>query len=352
MEKLMSDTKEGQVPEDTDEIIIIDDDSETEEQDTPEPVKPGPDPENELNGDEGDQDQPPPSKKKDSSSTPSVNEDEGGESDEDEIEGAGKRAQKRIRQLVRQRKEAEEKLKQEAERRQQLESQLQNFQSESTTLRKHSVEQSLAGLKSEYENLQRQFTEAYESGNFEKVAELQSKMTENRVKAQRYEDAKRKFGENPPKKDQANKSQGQQQERSPAPEPDERALEWKKRNDWFQKDPAMTGAAFAIHASLIEEGFDPGDPDDDEFGADGYYREMDNRIRSEFPHKFDDSEQRKKPMSQNVAGRTKATGSNQGNKSSRPSLTKEQAAMADKLGISRKAYWEQLQKVNQRKGER
>ena len=41
----------------------------------------------------------------------------------------------------------------------------------------------------------------------------------------------------------------------------------------------MTYAAFGLHKQLIEdEGFDA--------TSDEYYTELDNRIRSEFPHKF------------------------------------------------------------------
>ena len=41
----------------------------------------------------------------------------------------------------------------------------------------------------------------------------------------------------------------------------------------------MTYAAFGIHRQLIEdEGFDP--------SSDEYYTELDRRVRTEFPHKF------------------------------------------------------------------
>ena len=41
----------------------------------------------------------------------------------------------------------------------------------------------------------------------------------------------------------------------------------------------MTYAAFGVHKQLIEEeGFDP--------NTEEYYTELDNRIKSEFPHKF------------------------------------------------------------------
>ena len=80
----------------------------------------------------------------------------------------------------------------------------------------------------------------------------------------------------------------------------------------------MTYTAFDIHKKLVdEEDFDPESSDD-------YYAEVDKRIRLEFPHKFDRSEDREttrpvrtvasarrpvKPWSQNCVSHT-FTGSN------------------------------------------
>ncbi len=63
------------------------------------------------------------------------------------------------------------------------------------------------------------------------------------------------------------------------PAPDPKAQSWAEKNDWFGADEVMTYAAFGIHRKLVEEeGFDP--------ETEEYYTEVDRRMRSEFPHKF------------------------------------------------------------------
>ena len=65
---------------------------------------------------------------------------------------------------------------------------------------------------------------------------------------------------------------------------DPRAEEWASNNDWFGKDNIMTAAALAIDTDLKEEGYSP---NDDEF-----YQEIDNRIKTAFPHKFGEVQER------------------------------------------------------------
>jgi len=62
--------------------------------------------------------------------------------------------------------------------------------------------------------------------------------------------------------------------------PDPKAESWSENNPWFGQDTAMTYTAFDLHKKLVEaEGFDP--------SSDEYYKEIDKRIRLEFPHKFE-----------------------------------------------------------------
>ena len=81
--------------------------------------------------------------------------------------------------------------------------------------------------------------------------------------------------------------QQQQQQQQPSntattsgcPDAGCKAVRWKDRNKWFGDDKIMTTAAYTIHQGLIEEeGFDP--------NTEEYYTEVDKRIRTEFPHKF------------------------------------------------------------------
>ena len=84
-----------------------------------------------------------------------------------------------------------------------------------------------------------------------------------------------------------------------APPPDPQAEDWAENNEWFGKDNAMTYTAFDLHRKLTEEeGYDP--------KSDSYYKEIDKRIRLEFPQKFGNTVDKtiNKPT-QNVASATR-----------------------------------------------
>jgi hypothetical protein len=91
----------------------------------------------------------------------------------------------------------------------------------------------------------------------------------------------------------------------------------------------MTYATFGIHRKLIEEeGFDP--------NSDEYYSEIDRRLRSEFPNKFQTA---KKSGSNQVAsaGSSASRNPKQGRKNS-VKLSPSQIAIAKKLNVPLEEY--------------
>jgi hypothetical protein len=108
-------------------------------------------------------------------------------------------------------------------------------------------------------------------------------------------------------------------------EPDPRAQEWAEENPWFGNDKAMTMTSFAFHEDLLNEGFDP--------ASNEYYDEINNRIRKEFPHKFNEEIQTSQPA-QTVAPAKRSAKT--GRKTVR--LTPSQVAIANKLGVPLEEY--------------
>jgi len=120
---------------------------------------------------------------------------------------------------------------------------------------------------------------------------------------------------------------------APAPQAprrrDPRAERWADENEWFGKDQAMTYAAFGIHKDLVEnKRLDPKSED--------YYTALDEAVRREFPHKFEDPgvEEERKPI-QNVASASR-TAKKSGSKKVR--LTEREVAIAKKLGVPLEEY--------------
>ena len=116
------------------------------------------------------------------------------------------------------------------------------------------------------------------------------------------------------------------------PNPDPQAEDWASRNRWFGSDRAMTFTAFEIHKDLVnKEGFDP--------KSNEYYKEVDRRIKLDFPHKFDKGGRvnTSEPV-QTVASAKRSV--KPGRQTVR--LTSSQVAIAKKLGVPLEEYAKQL----------
>jgi len=170
------------------------------------------------------------------------------------------------------------------------------------------------------------YKKALESGDADALYDAQQNISRiameeadlKRLKAEREEQAKKQ-----------ETAQAQPQAQAQAqPKPDPRAEKWAQDNEWFGQDQTMTYAAFGIHKTLIEqEGFDP--------NTEEYYTELDNRIRSEFSHKFSDNRKTNAPRVASAGN----TASRSGAKKSRTvKLTPSQIAIAKRLGVPLEEY--------------
>ena len=116
----------------------------------------------------------------------------------------------------------------------------------------------------------------------------------------------------------------------PPPKPDPKAEEWAQKNTWFGQDQTMTYEAFGLHKQLIEEeGFDA--------TSDEYYTELDNRIRTEFPHKFQETQKKSSGPRVASAGTTASKSSSpKGRRTVK--LTPSQIAIAKRLNVPLEEY--------------
>jgi len=190
-------------------------------------------------------------------------------------------------------------------------------------------------VKTGMEAAQKELAAAIESGNAQAQVEANK-----RIASLAFENAKiQQVKENAPEVEEPRQKPQLSDEqylprRTPneLPDPDPRAEDWAARNRWFGQDRAMTFTAFEIHKDLVEkEGFDP--------KSDDYYKEVDRRIRLDFPHKFD------KGGSVNTSAPVQTVAS--ANRSVKPGrktvrLTPSQVAIAKKLGVPLEEYAKQL----------
>jgi hypothetical protein len=113
-----------------------------------------------------------------------------------------------------------------------------------------------------------------------------------------------------------------------APQPDSRALEWQRDNQWFGQDEEMTGFALALHNKLIKSGIDP--------TSDEYYDRVNSRMRQVFPDSFESEKQANaSPSSRKsnvVAPASRSTAPK------KIVLTKSQVEIAKRLGVPLELY--------------
>lgn len=246
---------------------------------------------------------------------------------EDEFKKSENQTQKRINRLTKKMREAE-KNAEEATRFAQLKARENAELAQRLNQMDNSyVDQYSGRVESELAQTEAVLRNAMEIGDTEAAVAAQRKMTQLAVEADRAAQA-RLANERRQKQPPAQPMAQQTVSQSP-PRPDPKAERWAQRNDWFGEDSAMTYAAFGIHKELVEsEGIDP--------KSDEYYDILDRRMKEEFPHKFKDGTQSKRPA-QTVASvnRSVGTGRSSGNK---VRLTQRQVAMAKKLGVSLEQY--------------
>jgi len=246
----------------------------------------------------------------------------------------GKRAEKRIKRLVKEKKELEAKLHDLSSKEQAWIQERDTLTSQSKDSELHAINQYIDRLKSQEKQSLSALKTAKESGDID--AEIKAQDALASVKAENLVARQYKMRA---------ESDSEKRKEKPKPKvaptsaaPDRKALEWQKRNEWFgstsTKDRIMTQAAMVIHKELIDESIFPNTSPDE------YYNELDSRIRDEFPDRFKNTRAKKIPTV--ISGTRSAIGKNQ------VKLTRTEVDMANRLGVSLQDY--ARQKVRQQAG--
>ena len=262
-----------------------------------------------------------------------------------ELEGVDtKGAQKRIRQLVKQRKERDEQLSQLMRQNEELSSKLQNTEHQFNTVNKLSLDSSEKQITDKLELARNAYKSAHEEGDSAKILQAQEFLNEAQNDLKSLTATKQQFERQPVQQQQ----QVQQPQYQPQPTPDPRAAEWAQKNEWFGSDQVMTAASLAIDGQLKEEGYNPTDPE--------YYTEIDRRLQETFPHKFaaqaapvEEVRQQveaSKPA-QVVAGASRSSPGS----SKKVKLSKEDIRLANKWNVPLEQYAQEKLKADKADGE-
>ena len=254
------------------------------------------------------------------------------------IETAG--AEKRIRQLVKQRKEREEQVASLQIQNEELNKRLFSKENEVQSMGKRTLAMSEKQLTDKIALAKEVYLEAFDEGEKEKLLNAQEMLNEAQGDLRAVNSAKARYAQ---QAQQAVEQPVAQQQQVPQAVSDPKAEQWASDNDWFGKDNVMTAAALAIDAELKNEGYDPSDND--------FYQEIDNRIKTSFPHKFEEDKERVQETTSSPA--QVVSGSSRSSPSSRKKikLSQEDLRLAQKWNIPLETYAAQKLKVHQADGD-
>jgi hypothetical protein len=255
--------------------------------------------------------------------------------EEPELEGIEtKGAEKRIRQLIRQRKERDEQITALIQKNEALSGSLRTKDKEVTQVNKLSLDASEKQLTDKLELARTVYMEAFEEGEKEKLLKAQEMLNEAQSDLKAVSSAKQNYEVE--EKEEAVPVQPQYQP-PPQPASDPRAEKWAAKNSWFGQDNIKTAAALAIDAELKSEGYDPTDND--------FYQEIDKRINKAFSQNVEETTERVQentsPPAQVVSGSSRSSPSSAG----KVKLSKEDVRLAQKWNIPLEQYAAEKLKV-------
>ena len=259
------------------------------------------------------------------------------DNDEDELDQYSENVQKRIKKLTAARRKAEEEAAAAVQYIQRVQSENEDIKQRLKTIDKGYVSEYEGRITSQESQAKRALAEAHEAGDYEKVADAQSAIAQIAIEKERLRLQKARSQQNEQELSAQPQTQPQAQPQ-PQQERDPKLEAWLSKNTWFGTDNVMTGAARALHETLVaQEGFDP--------RTDEYYAEIDKRMRRELPNKF----QGDKKNVQSVTPAGSGTRSLKSGRKKSVELNPGQVALAQKLNIPLEKYAAEVAKLENRR---
>lgn len=213
----------------------------------------------------------------------------------------------------------------------------QSIQGENVSLKKQLNDQShllydqvSAKTDAEIDGAKRRYREAYEAGDAEAITEAQNELSKLHAEKSQFAYVAPAAPPVPAANPVAAPAPQQH-----IPPPDPLAVDWLKRNTWFQQPgyEEMTGFAIGLHEKLVKQGIDPrGNPQ--------YYERIDKILQEKFANPGKDGAAGQAPTSRKTP--VVAPARRGGGNPRKVELTSTQVALARKLGITPEQYASQL----------
>lgn len=247
-----------------------------------------------------------------------------------ELDQVSENVQKRIAKLTAKMREAERREQAAIEYARSVQTQAQELQQKLVVTDQSRLSEAKTRLETQQATLRSIIKRAREEGDIDTETEAQQRLAELSYEQRQVTDWIEQQKAQPVQQQPVYQPQPQYQAPKPAA-PSAKADSWAEKNPWFGQDRTMTYAAWGIHQTLVdEEGIDP--------ESDEYYTELDNRLRNEFPNKFQPAQANNRQRSNvpSVAPASRSSGVNNARRTVR--LSPSQVAIAKKLGVPLEEY--------------
>mgnify|MGYP000016306604 CR=1 FL=1 len=184
----------------------------------------------------------------------------------------------------------------------------------------------------EVEKAKREYREAYESGDADRLVDAQEQLNIASYKLQQINNYK-------PTVQAPEVEVEQPSQQVQAPRLDAKTVAWQERNTWYGTDPEMTASALGLHQKLINE------RGPQYAGSDEYWGVIDKTMRRRFPDYFGEDEVAKDKAPSREAKPSVVAPASRSRSPKKIVLKQSQLAIAKKLGLTPEQYARELMKM-------
>jgi hypothetical protein len=266
------------------------------------------------------------------------------ELEEDELEEYSEGVKARLKQMKKvwhdERREKDQALREQQEAiayAKQMMEENRALKSRLSTGEQHFIDTYKTAAELELDNAKRDYKEAYDQGDSDRLLEAQEKLSQAQFKIQKA-------------KEFVPSRQPEEVDVQPAtntvPRPDQRAIAWQERNEWFGKDEEMTSLALGLHQKLVAQ-YGTSYPSTDE-----YWKKVDDTMRRRFPENFGEGQEEEAPQKAQRPTRPApvVASADRSTPSKKVRLKQSQVLIAKKLGLTPEQYVKEMMKLEASNG--
>ena len=203
---------------------------------------------------------------------------------------------------------------------------------------KYYLETYKSAAELELDSAKREYKEAYDMGDSDKLVDAQERIANANYKLQKAREYTPSL--------QNQQDEVQQQPEAQVPRPDQRTVAWQERNTWFGQDEEMTSLALGLHQKLVKQ-YGASYPSTDE-----YWSKVDDTMRRRFPDYFNDKtfEAETKPAGRTEKPSTVVAPATRSTSSKKIVLKQSQLSIAKRLGLTPEQYAREIMKMEAANG--